>query len=419
LLTSKIIIMKPFTITPSKMWMLWSVLSILIFSACSKQIDPQATQNESPSEAGKKKANANKVYVSNVGELYQAVNDPANAGSVIVLAAGTYILNASYPNAGRIELLHDMELHGQSGHPATVVIDGSALPDASFVLPGSRTGAIRMGRGFNSIEWLTVLGNATNSALSVIDTDLPSTGLVTIRIAHTIVTGGRIGVDIRNTGAASAGRIIEAEIVNNELKENLVQFGQGIIVQNSNGATGAIIRANLQGNNVHGNKVGLRAFNINNDSGGIYIRSVSDRFDENGIGLIVNAGDINNSSPSNKANGNYLEFEAHGTSVQNNKGTLLPNTPPPGGIFTSAGNSLLANRTSDNRLIMTLWGCPVSDNHEPGINAFGARSTSGAPAGTNNVAVIHLHGLSKQTTVQATPSFPAEPAGTNVVKVFK
>ena len=53
--------------------------------------------------------------------------------------------------------------------------------------------------------------------LSVIDTDLilarwPSN----IRIAHSIITGGRIGIDIRNVSAASVDRVLEAEIVDNE-----------------------------------------------------------------------------------------------------------------------------------------------------------------------------------------------------------
>jgi hypothetical protein len=161
-----------------------------------------------------------------------------------------------------------------------------------LIFPLPRTGAIRMGRGSNAIEWLTVKGNSSTQALSVIDTDLIWPGVSYVRVAHSIVTGGRIGIDIRNVNAASNGRIIEAEIIDNEIVENLVQFGQGIEVQNANGASHAIIRAILNGNYVHGNKIGLRTFNnnannSNTDFGNISIQSNADRFEDNGIGIFI------------------------------------------------------------------------------------------------------------------------------------
>jgi hypothetical protein len=65
------------------------------------------------------------VDVSDVGQLYAAVNDVSNEGSHIVLAPGDYVLDASYPNGGRLELQRDMDLQGQPGHPEMVVIDAS------------------------------------------------------------------------------------------------------------------------------------------------------------------------------------------------------------------------------------------------------------------------------------------------------
>ncbi len=43
------------------------------------------------------------INVSDVNQLYAAVNDSANGGAVIVLAAGTYTLVSTQPNAGRLE----------------------------------------------------------------------------------------------------------------------------------------------------------------------------------------------------------------------------------------------------------------------------------------------------------------------------
>jgi hypothetical protein len=364
-----------------------------------------------------------------VAELYTAVNDPSNTGTLIVLAPGTYILDATQPNAGRIELLENMELQGQSGHPEKVIIDASVLPGTSFApplnFPAPRTGAIRMGRGFNSIEWLTVKGSATAQALSVIDADLIWTGSPSqVRVANSIVTGGRIGIDIRNAGAASSGRILEAEIIANEITEDTVQFGQGIEIQNANGATRAIIQASLQDNNIHGNKVGLRAFNNNanntaTDSSNITIQSQGDRFDKNGIGLYLVSG--LNQGASTTANGNTLIFEARGSSVQNNMGVIPPDVtdPAPGGIYVAAGLSVNGADVSNNKLEINLSGTEISNNTGPGIKAYGALSFTSFPAGTNNSDEIHLDGVSKQATVAATPSLPAEPAGTNTIKVFK
>ena len=402
--------------------------SSLFNFSCQKDITQKEEQQEISSAANNGK-NENRIYVSDINGLYAAVNNPANTGSVIVLEPGAYILEAARPNAGRIELLENMKLQGQPGHPELVIIDASALPGTSFVppnnFPAARTGAIRMGRGFNSIEWLTVKGNASAQALSVIDTDLiwPD-GPSNIRVAHSIITGGRIGIDIRNVGAASAGRILEADIVDNEVVENLVQFGQGIEVQNANGSTGAIIRATLNGNYVHGNKIGMRTFinnanNTNTNFGSISILSTADRYEENGIGIYLSAG-LNQGSTTT-ANGNLLTFEAHGTSFQNNQGTLPPDVtdPSPGGIYAVGGFSTNGGVASDNRLEINLWGCLISGNHGPDIKAYGALSTKLVPAGTNNVVEIQLHGVSQNATVVATQSSPIEPAGTNIVSIFR
>ena len=100
---------------------------MLLISSCQKGIDKpiylseESTSANNPnSQKGKKK-----VFVSNLDELYGAVNDPGNAGAEVILAAGTYALNASYPNGGRLELQTDMTLRGQPGNSEAVLIDQS------------------------------------------------------------------------------------------------------------------------------------------------------------------------------------------------------------------------------------------------------------------------------------------------------
>src|SRR5262245_28578543 len=81
--------------------------------------------------------------VYNVEQLYDAVNDPANAGATIVLAAGRYELTrvksgvGARPNDGRLELQADMSISGVPGHPEDVVIDSSdPNTGPSFALGG-------------------------------------------------------------------------------------------------------------------------------------------------------------------------------------------------------------------------------------------------------------------------------------------
>ncbi|HEY5409025.1 MAG TPA: hypothetical protein VIJ92_18175 [Ginsengibacter sp.] len=395
---------------------------ILVITGCQKF-------NWFPPGGGHEVPPVKKINVSTAAQLYAAVNDATNTGALIILAPGTYLLDATQPNAGRIELLENMELQGQPGHAEKVIIDASVLPGTSFVpplnFPAAKTGAIRMGRGFNSLEWVTVKGNATAQALSVIDADLIWTGSPSsIRIANCIVTGGRIGIDVRNAGVASAGRILEAALTANEITEDTVQQGQGIEIQNANGATGASILASLRDNYVHGNKVALRAFNNNanntpTDSSSIVIQSTNDRFDENGIGLYLFAG--LNQGTNTAANGNSLSFEAHGSSVQNNLGIIPPDVtdPAPCGLYVAAALSVNGADVSNNKLAINLYGTKISNNNGSDIKAYGALSFKSFPAGTGNTTEIHLDGISKQATIETTASLPAEPAGTNAIKVFK
>jgi hypothetical protein len=105
---------------------------------------------------------------------------------------------------------------------------------------------------------------------------------------------------------------------------------------------------------------------------------------------------------------------------------LLPNIPIvyiPCGIYTFGGISTSVagnNKSSDNTLKINFWGCDISGNNSPDINAFGAFCQPQALlAGTDNLVEIQLNGNSANATVVATPSIPAEPAGTNIVNIYR
>ena len=409
-----------------------TLLFSVLFSSCKKETTSTQSAEEVAALKGTKaknvKAQGNLIDVSNVVQLYDAVNNPANAGKVIVLAPGTYTLNTSYPNSGRLELQADMSLQGQPGHAEDVIIDESLLPVTSFAIPSGRTGGVRLGVGTHTIEWLTLKGSA--AGLSVIDTDLSSTE-THINISHIIIygNGSSIGIDIRNR---ISGRIIEAELENNDISGNTTLLGPAIEVQNANPASGAIIKVDMKENYLHGNKVGLGGFNnggqasVSNNR--IEINSHADRIEGNGVGMYF--GGATSQVATALATNNTTIVNAHGTKIQYNNpvplpALLKPDVPGfiPTGIYAFGGRSSSAqgyNKSSNNTLKINFWGCKISDNNSPDITAIGAWCQPQAIlAGTNNLVEIHLNGVSKKARVDAIASSPTEPAGTNVVNIFR
>ena len=73
---------------------------------------------------------------------------------------------------------------------------------------------------------------------------------------------------------------------------------------------------------------------------------------------------------------------------------------------------------SNNTVTMKLWGCKLVNNNGPAIKAYGAFSLTNSPAGTGNLVEIWLYRESKNSVVVTIPSFPSEPAGTNIGNVF-
>ena len=408
----------------------FTVLSAtILFYSCQKGIEPSPQQEGAvitTAASSNAENQSKKIYVSNVSKLYAEINNPENTSSTIVLAPGIYMLNPIYPKAGRLELLHNMSLMGQPGHPEEVVIDATELPLSSFTIPPSnnRTGVIRIGDGSNSIEWITFQNDPAHTIRSLIQTDLVVTPTAQIRVAHCIIRGGSIGLSIINSNPAANGRILEANIEDNEITNNTIpRFVAGIQIQNSMGVTGSTIRISLKGNYLHGNGNGIVAFNGSCNVCRISIKSITDRIEDNGCGLALFGG---HNLAGGSATGNEIQFEADGTTIRSNPGVPAPfETFIPGGVFAVAGKVAapgVPGLVNNNTLKIIFRGCPIDGNigdHQ--INAYGAYSLipSLIPAGSSNTNEIYLHGVSKQATVNAINSFPIEPAGTNTVNVYR
>ncbi|HEY0679517.1 MAG TPA: hypothetical protein VGD17_14635 [Chitinophagaceae bacterium] len=378
--------------------------------------------------------NSQKIHVASIEELYTAVNDPANAGARIILAPGTYVLNDSYPNRGRLELQEDMSLEGQPGQPEAVLIDQSALPNTSYSGPVAITGGIRLGKGVNKLKWLSLKGGLLSAlAFAVVTTDLPSSE-THVEISHVIVTsnGSRIGLDIRNRLPEHAGRKVYATVEHSEVTGFVNSLGFAISAQNVNGASNAIIQLELKGNYIHGNRIGVLAGNgaisRTTENSVIEIKSHADRLEGNGVALDPSGGV--NSNVLTFSSNNLTDIELHATSIRDNNPPGNPALTPvngalPGGIYAAGGYNTAVgaggyNRASNNVLRMALWGCDISNNNGFDINAVGAWCAPATIlAGTNNKVDIFLHGLSAQATVDFINSVPFEPAGTNVVNVIR
>ena len=388
------------------------ILAIL-FQGCGEIKNPVDTNETEDLQKG----GANKIFVCNEAELYAAVNDPANSGKKILLSEGTYVLSVNdpsgnpWPNGGRLEFQEDMSLSGVPNNRSAVIIDASGLPNSSFVVPSGKTGPIRIGRGKNTIKWLTIVGNEL--AAGGIETDLTGTPTTEIKVAHVVSGGSLRGIDVRNIGATMIGRRIDAEIVDNEC------FGivEGIRIVNTNGANQAQIYAELRNNRAHDFYFGIIVNNNRCTSSMVEVTSYGDRFEGNGLGALIAGG----TAGSGTCISNSTTFESHGSKFINNNGPIEPDLGDAGGILVLGADAFGPYMTFSNTVMVRLWGTKVYGNQNIDFQAFGSRSVANPPVlgGTENHAVIELYGTSKWIDVVSTNSLPEDPNNTNTVTVVR
>ena len=265
-------------------------------------------------------AMAQTIPVSNVEELYGAVNDPANAGATLVLSPGTYTLSATdgdgsvRPNGGRIELQPDMSLTGVVGDAGAVVISAFNLPAGSFpqAVNGVQTGpnaAVRLGRGSNVLEWLTV--RDARFAQANIDTGLQplDPGPAIVRVAHVRSTGSTRGLNVLNFGPQTSGQVIDADIVDCQFFDNIFNLSEGVRLGNFQGARGSTVNVRMSGNASWGQKQGRLIVNNRAIGSTVSVISTGNRFYDNGGGTIVVGGLSSNHT---RADDNTISLEMHG-----------------------------------------------------------------------------------------------------------
>ncbi len=98
------------------------------------------------------------------------------------------------------------------------------------------------------------------------------------------------------------------------------------------------------------------------------------------------------SSNATPANGNTVNFEAHGDHFTENTGFT---TLDFGGLVVLGGENIsIPNGTNNNTVNVQLWGCRSSGNNTYDLVGVGARSTPAAigSPGINNHVTIEIHG---------------------------
>ena len=373
---------------------------------------------------------AQTVVVSNVEELYDAVNNPANAGATVVLSPGTYVLSVDdpfgvpRPNAGRLQLQPDMSLKGVEGDRSAVVINAFNLPQSSFPANGFPAGpnaAVRMGLGRNALEWLTV--RDARFAQANIDTGLQplDPGTAFVRIAHVASTGSTRGLNVLNFGPLTSGQTIEAEIVDSEFFDNVVNLSEGIRIGNFQGARGSIVNVKMSGNVSWGQKQGRLIVNNRAIDSTVNVWSSGNRFHDNGAGTIVVGGLSSNDT---RADGNTINLDAFGDRfIGNVRDTDLDH----GGLVVLGTEDIspVAGGGSNNTVTVRLWGCRMAGNELADLVAIGARWASAAGDGrsANNRVTVEIQGDKKpdgawQPVELVADSVPAGPYG-NVARVIR
>ena len=370
-------------------------------------------------------AKAQSVPVATTEELYTAVNDPANEGATIVLAPGIYMLSVNKPNSmprpnkGRLDLRLNMSLIGVEGDRNAVIIDAMNLPASSFTGTPGPNAAVRLGRGTNSLQWLTVR-NAVNAQANI-DSGLQMPGTAFITVAHCESSGSNRGMNILNFGPGASGETIEADIIDTYFHDNRLGIGEGIRIGNFQGATGSTVNARMIENRSWGNVQGRLLVNNRAINSTVNVFSSGNRFFENGAGTIVIGGLSSNATA---ANGNTVNFEAHGDQFTNNDS---PTTLDIGGLVVLGGENIdIPNGINNNTVNVSLFGCRYADNALTDLYGAGARSNPasiGSP-GINNHVTIEIHGEgSKKGRWQPVEFFaqgiPFNAADNNTVTVIR
>jgi hypothetical protein len=368
------------------------------------------------------------LNVSNVEDLYAAVNNPANAGAIVVLASGTYTLtvkdasNQPRPNGGRLVLQSGMALVGQNtyvdfdgdgvwdprddnndGFPDTdpvrglifadpaseTIIDAINLSGVPGAIPGAIPGAVRVGLD-NRVEKLTVRN--TNNINAGIDVNVvPAIGGMRAEIRDCLVEDGRRGIRLL-VGQRQSGLDSSAVLERNILRRNTgtAGFGIQIAIQGaSNSSSDVIVRNNL----LYANRWGLFVGGEGSTNVQSHVLSMRNVYRQNELGLNMDAGrDAFSAGLPSGGNGSSIHLTSVEDKIFNNSGTSVVAGLGGGvvaiaGLITDARATPSSNDALDLQFLGTRWAGNFQGTSRQDLRVYGSLAAAGLP-GTNDTARV-------------------------------
>jgi hypothetical protein len=393
-------------------------------------------------------------------QLQDVVNDPANVDVRVRLAPGTYQLDPSRPNGGRLVLQPGMEISGANryidcdhdgvwdpidacaggafdpesftaGDSATL-IDGTLIV-AALPAPVGSAAVVRVGRE-NALSRLTIRAPRRNTVAGSVDVNLTSTTAgANAVLRDNVLEGGQRGVRANNGAPAVSGitstAILEGNIIRNMHPAPNGLFGFGIQIQNS-GASDSVWEVTLRNNRIYANRFGVFIVGNNSRRMNTRILSIGNIVHHNQLGIWLTAG----FSPAGAGAGDFssdneIRFDSNTDRIEDNvtPAELLTAFMEKGGglVVLGAGrDSATAGACSGNRVRLQLLNTTfrgnrrVNDARDMTVIGSLSSAVAGPETGTGNVVDLLMRRTNSEGLAGAfllDDSEPDDVTGTNQV----
>lgn len=384
-------------------------------------------------------------------QLQDAVNNPANAGVTIVLAPGTYELDPTRPNGGRLVLQEGMNLRGSNTYVdcdldgawdpvvecaetttdterytrygTETMIDGRRITTAQAVGP---TAVVRTGRS-NIVERVTVKAPLNDKVGGSIDVNVVrADGSIVATIRNNIVEGGQRGVRLQNGAPLQNGTegsaVVEGNVVRNIRNAPGTPFGFGVQVQNGQ-TDGNRWRVRIARNRIYASNIGVFVVGNASSNTSTLVASLRNLVEHNLVGYAVAAGFDARTAASGQSND--FDVTLHGDRISDNTGSYFAGFG--GGIvaFAALRDGIAAPASNGNFMRLKLLDTTLERNTQAGtprnLTVIGSRSNVDLLTGDRNRIDLLVRGTQSDGAPGAfvlANSSPDDPNGTNVVNII-
>lgn len=332
-------------------------------------------------------------------QLQDAVNNPANAGVILRLARGSYVLDPTRPAGGRLILQPGMEIVGENEYvdcdadgvwDPVLVCNGGASSSAQFTLddsetlidgsaitvaetmqadapPQRATAVVRLGRD-NTLRQVTVRAPRNVNVGGSVDVNvLPEAGGMSAVVADNVLEGGQRGIRCNNGPLARSGiastATFERNIIRNvdRLPPPAPQPGFGFAIQVQNGfSTSSSWDVIIRNNRIYDNLIGLFVVGNQSTTSETNVLTMRNVITTNKVGMVVVSGF---DGPGKAGTGNDFQVISQEDRIVDNVGA--PFLSLGGGVVAIAGSNDFPDpvpASNGNRLRLQLLQTEFSGN---------------------------------------------------------